>query len=307
MRDHQHVSPRDGVAGDPAGRSTALVFGATGTQGGAVARHLLARGYRVRAAARHPEAAGALTAHGATPVRLDLADPSSVAAAAAGADVAFVHLPITFGAPGDADRARAAVDALVAAGVRRIVFSTSGPAPDEAVGVPYVDDKVAVLRHVLGTGGGTVLKPTGFMENFAAPWSAPRVLAGELAYPLPPGAGVAWVTNDDVARYAESAFRTDAVRGRSFAVAGPEVLDGPAAAERLGRALGRPVGYRQVSGAEYAAMLAPHVGGRRGCHDRRLLRRGAPGAQPDDGARPAAGRRGARRGPDGARGVGARA
>ncbi len=32
-----------------------LVTGATGRQGGAVARHLLARGYRLKAMTRHPE------------------------------------------------------------------------------------------------------------------------------------------------------------------------------------------------------------------------------------------------------------
>ena len=53
-----------------------LVTGATGRQGGAVARHLLKRGHRVRALTRDPSksAARALAGMGAEVVRGDLDD-----------------------------------------------------------------------------------------------------------------------------------------------------------------------------------------------------------------------------------------
>jgi len=242
------------------GRETVLVFGSTGTQGRPVARLLLDAGYAVRAVTRNPEAAADLTARGAQTVAADLTDAAAVAAAAQGADRVFLHLPLSFGAPGAGERARAAVDALAGAGVRQIVFSTSGPVPDEPQGIPGLDDRVAVLRHVLGTGTGTVLKPTGFMENFAAPWSAARIAAGELAYPRPPELQVAWVTNDDVAAAALAAMRAPATIGRTFVLAGPEALDGPGAADRLARGIGRPVTYREIDGTEFAEMMTPYLG-----------------------------------------------
>lgn len=241
-------------------RETVLVFGSTGTQGRPVAGLLLEEGYAVRAVTRNPEAAAGLTARGAQVVAADLNDPDAVRAAAQGADRVFLHLPLSFGAPGAAERARAAIDALVAAGVRQIVFSTSGPVPDAPQGIPGLDDRVAVLRHVLDTGVGTVLKPTGFMENFAAPWSAERLAAGELAYPRPPELQVAWVTNDDVAAAALAAMRDPATVGQVFVLAGPEALDGPAAADRLARGLGRPVTYREIDGTEFAEMMTPYLG-----------------------------------------------
>lgn len=58
---------------------TVLVSGATGQQGGAIARELLAAGWPVRAMTRHPEGAAAreLAARGAEVVRADLDDEAS--------------------------------------------------------------------------------------------------------------------------------------------------------------------------------------------------------------------------------------
>ena len=66
---------------------TVLVSGATGNQGGAVARELLAHGYRVRAMTRKPlsDPARALGKLGAELVQGDLDDEASIARALAGA------------------------------------------------------------------------------------------------------------------------------------------------------------------------------------------------------------------------------
>jgi uncharacterized protein YbjT (DUF2867 family) len=61
-------------------KETILVTGATGAQGGSVARHLLGRGgYTVRCLTRNPdsEKAGALQQAGAEIVRGDLDDPTA--------------------------------------------------------------------------------------------------------------------------------------------------------------------------------------------------------------------------------------
>ena len=64
------------------------VFGATGFLGRRVVRHLLERGFQVRAASRHPEAVTGPgpEAAAAEPVFADIHDPSSLAAALAGAE-----------------------------------------------------------------------------------------------------------------------------------------------------------------------------------------------------------------------------
>src|SRR5689334_1464113 len=76
---------------DKTGQRTALVIGATGGFGGAVAERLLAAGWRVRALHRDPARVQAATAlPGAEWVRGDAMDAASVLSAAQGCEV-IVH------------------------------------------------------------------------------------------------------------------------------------------------------------------------------------------------------------------------
>jgi len=67
-----------------ADKNTILVSGATGQQGGAVARELLTRGYPIRALTRNPESpsAGELAKLGAELFQGDLDDAASLEKAA---------------------------------------------------------------------------------------------------------------------------------------------------------------------------------------------------------------------------------
>ena len=71
---------------------TILVTGATGAQGGSVARFLLKENYEVKCLTRNPnsEAAKALENLGAEIVKGDLADKASILAALQGCDGVFV-------------------------------------------------------------------------------------------------------------------------------------------------------------------------------------------------------------------------
>jgi dihydroflavonol-4-reductase len=69
--------------------SRALVTGATGKVGGAVARALVARGDEVRALVRDPERAARLLPAGIELVRGDVTEPESVEAAVAGRELVF--------------------------------------------------------------------------------------------------------------------------------------------------------------------------------------------------------------------------
>src|SRR5260221_298445 len=73
------------------GQLNVLVTGATGKQGGHLARELLARRHTVRALTRKPEspAAAALAARGVTIVPGDFEDQQSLERAARGVDTVF--------------------------------------------------------------------------------------------------------------------------------------------------------------------------------------------------------------------------
>ncbi|MFC4149992.1 SDR family oxidoreductase [Micromonospora mangrovi] len=245
----------------PTGPLTVVVHGATGTQGAPVVRRLLAAGHRVRAAVRDPRRLAATFPTGVQPVAADLLDPDSLRRAYTGADAVVVHLPLVFAGERAVPQAEAVLAALGDAAVPRAVFNTGGPLVPAPVGVPYLDARavlaarlpdVVPVAAVVGPAGG-------YLENLSAPWSAPRVAAGELAYPLPAEVPMPWVALDDLADGIAASLTVPAPPARQV-IAGPQPLTGDAAAAELSAALGRPVRWRTIGTDEYERMLAPHIG-----------------------------------------------
>lgn len=239
---------------------TVVVVGATGSQGRPAALALLQAGWDVRALTRQASRAADLAAQGAQPVEVDLRDPAALRSAAEGADAAYFHLPMSVAGPEGGQVEAAALQALAQAGVRHLVVNVGMALPDEPIGVPMIDGRVGAVRSLVEQ-GATVLMPTGYMENFSAAWSRPHVLAGELRYPRPASDPVAWVTSDDVGAATVGALaHPDASRGARYRLAGPQVLTFEDVAATLGEVLGRTVTFRQITGQEYAQMIAPVLG-----------------------------------------------
>lgn len=220
-----------------------LVYGATGAQGRPIVERLLADGHRVRALACSSHAPS-----GAEVARADLDDAEALGAATAGCDRVVFMLPLVF----DVARARRwtenALRAAEAAGVELLVFDTSVPVPDAAPGVPAIDLKVEAERLVRGSGvPSIVVRPTIYMGNLAAPWSAPGIVNDAIvAYPLPCEAAVAWIAWEDAAAAVAAALARPDLAGRAFDVGGPEALDGAGLAAAFSRALGRSHTYAPI-------------------------------------------------------------
>jgi uncharacterized protein YbjT (DUF2867 family) len=185
-------------AGDGRGR-VVVVAGATGRQGGAVARHLLAAGWRVRALTRRPKRrrARALADLGAEVVRGDMAVPATLPPVFEGAYGAFsVQNPANGGAAAEAAQGRNVADAAAAAGVAHFVYASAGPGvPD--TGAAQWDVKLDVEGHLRRLGlPATVLRPMELMTDSgfypaAAAWHAMPKLAGG-------GTPIPWIGAGDI-------------------------------------------------------------------------------------------------------------
>ena len=108
-----------------------LVSGATGQQGGAIARELLAKGHTVRALTRKPdsEAARALVKLGAQVVTGDLDDGASLERALAGAWGAYaVQNTWEAGIEGEETQGKRFAEIARKQGVQHLVYSSVGSA-----------------------------------------------------------------------------------------------------------------------------------------------------------------------------------
>ena len=246
------------------GIETILVFGAAGDQGRSLVRQLREKNYRIRAGTRDPSKFPADEMPGADPVAADLSDADSLIAAAKGADAIVMHLPFTF----DRDYARliganlrAAADA---AGVRRIVFHTSCVVVDQDIGVDGHDARRDIEAELSKAKAPHVfVRSAVFMDNMLRVWAKPSIVNhGIFAYPCKPDLGISWVDQEDIAACMIAALEADDPP-ETFLVGGPEVLTGDEVAERLTRAIGKPIRFESLAPDEFAARISELVTGSR--------------------------------------------
>jgi uncharacterized protein YbjT (DUF2867 family) len=241
--------------------SPILVTGATGKQGGAATRRLLAGGRLVRALVRDPAspAAAALAAAGAQLAYGDFDDPASLPSALDGVVGVFGIPPVAFG-PGDPEtglevaRGRALIDAAVAAGIEQVVFSTVASSSAQSRGSTgkalierYLHDHVALP---------TVLRPVRFMTNYlgVGVMGIDGISNGVHRHLFPPHEPMQVVALEDIAEFAALAF-ADPTRfgGRTLELAGDEPTPVDAVAA-IAEATGIPVRYEQFTDGEAAAI-----------------------------------------------------
>ncbi|WP_410598485.1 NmrA family NAD(P)-binding protein [Amycolatopsis sp. lyj-90] len=203
-----------------------LVTGATGRQGGATARALLAAGVPVRALVRDPARARSIEALGAELVVGDLHDIDSLVRAVKGARAVFsVQMPGMsaegFDFAGEVTQGANLVEAAKAADVPQFVHtSVSGAgqhieAPGWAEGrwasmEPTLGAKAAIQDRVRAAGFArwTLLKPGFFMENFlpSMKFLFPRGIDGGLVSVIKPETRLSLAAVDDIGTAAAAAI-----------------------------------------------------------------------------------------------------
>ena len=225
-----------------------LVCGATGKQGGAVARSLLGRGFRVRALTRDPQKpeAQALAEQGAEVVQGDMEDRSAVDQVLVEGVYGVFSMQNFWetGYDGEVQQGKTVADAARAAGVDHFVYSSVGSA-HRKTGIPHFESKWEIEEHVRQIGlPFTIFRPTSFMQNWE--WTREMILGGTLAQPLDPDKPLQQVAVEDIGAFAAIAFgNPDSWIGREVDLAGDEQSMSEIA-ETYGRVIGREVSYYQV-------------------------------------------------------------
>jgi uncharacterized protein YbjT (DUF2867 family) len=250
-------------------RKVIAVVGATGSQGGGLARAILADpdpAFSVRAITRNPgsDNAAALAALGADVVKADLDDAASLRQAFAGAWGAFcvTNFWEHFSPARELAQATNMAAAAEAEGLGQVIWSTLEdtrrfvPLDDERMPtlmgkykVPHFDAKGEADDVFRGKGVPTTFLLTSFYwENFIYFGMGPqRTGDGPLAITLPMGAEkLPGIAAADIGRCAYGIFnKGEELLGMTIGIAG-EHLTGKQMAAKLGVALGLEVVYNDV-------------------------------------------------------------
>jgi uncharacterized protein YbjT (DUF2867 family) len=235
-------------------RKLILVTGATGAQGGGVARHLLHGGrFAVRALTREPgsEKAERLRLAGAEVVKGDLGDAQSLRAATRGVYGVFGVTNFWEHFGGEREQGRNLVDAVAEAGVGHFVFSTLPPALKISGGeleVPHFDIKAELEEYArLRVPGATSVHVAFYYENFLGFFLPRKGEDGVYSFGFPQGdTPLAAVSVEDVGGVVAALFeRPDEFKGRTVGVVGDDLPPGDYAAA-MTRLLGRTVKYEHV-------------------------------------------------------------
>jgi uncharacterized protein YbjT (DUF2867 family) len=256
------------------------VFGATGAQGGGLARAILQdpqRRFRLRAVTRKPEAdaARALAASGAEIATADLGDAASVERTLKGAYGAFfvTNFWEHFSAEKELEQAFVAAGAAAQAGVEHVIWSTLEDtrkflAPDgtrmpvlqQKYNVPHFDAKGEANRFFAQQRVPTTMLRTSFYwDNFIHLGLGPKASAdGAFDFTLPmAGAKLPGIAAEDIGRSAFGIFvRGKDLVGETIGIAG-EHLTGEEMAAAMAEALQRTVRYHAVTPDQYRGSGSP--------------------------------------------------
>ena len=239
------------------------VVGATGTQGGGLARAILADpsgGFAVRAITRDPnkENAKVLAAKGAEIVQANLDDVESLTKAFGGAHgvYAVTNFWEHFSAEKEKTQAKNIADAAKAAGVKHVIWSTLEdtralmdpsdkrmPFLQEKYRVPHFDAKAEANAFFSGV-PATMLVTSFYWDNLFMFGLAPKKGDdGQYAWAFPMGnAKLAGIAGEDIGKTALGIFKAgDQYIGKTVGIAG-EFLT----IDQMGQSLSKNLGLGSV-------------------------------------------------------------
>lgn len=262
-----------------ADKKTIAVLGSTGSQGGGLARAILADaggGFACRAITRDPskDKAKGLASQGAEVVQADIDDVESLKKAFAGAYgvYAVTNFWEHFSGEKEKEQAKNIAEAAKAAGVKHVVWSTLEdtrklmsaddarmPMLQEKYRVPHFDAKAEADAHFSGL-PLTRLVTSFYWDNLYLFGIAPQKGDdGSLSWALPMGdAKLAGMAAEDIGKIAYGIFKAgDAYIGKTVGVYG-EALTVEQMCSALSKVLGvGPIAYHAVDADAYRGFGFP--------------------------------------------------
>lgn len=227
---------------------TIFVTGATGKQGGSVARHLVRAGFLVKALTRNPQSpqAQALKTLNIDVVRGDLNYPDSYRTYLTDVYGLFSVQTFAHGVKKEIYQGKSLATLGKENGVQHLVYS-SVFAADLHSGVPHLDSKLMIENHLKQLDlPCTIIRPVSFYENFLIPQTKKSILKGKLVTPLDRLTTQQYLAVDDIGKAVAQIFQQPNTNlGKTLPLAS-EQLTSEDVARTFSQVLGKSVTYQKL-------------------------------------------------------------
>jgi len=249
----------------PQMRDTILVVGASGMQGGGVARHLLSRdAVSVRCMTRRPdsESATLLRSEGADVIQADLDDPASLRRAVHACKGIFGVTNFWEAYFREYDQGVNLIDAAAEAGVEHLVLSTLPSAKTisrGAIDLPHFETKARMEEHARKRGVPfTFVHVAFYFENFTRYFPPRKQDDGNYSFGFPlADTPLATLAVEDTGGVVAAIFERPAeFLGETIEVVGDQ-MPAEQFAQIMSRVLGVDITYSHIPRDTYAALGFP--------------------------------------------------
>jgi uncharacterized protein YbjT (DUF2867 family) len=227
---------------------TIFVTGATGNQGGAVARNLIRNNFKVKCLTRHPnsvhahqlEKLDALVVHG------DLDKPYTFSQHLKDVDGIFSVQTFVHGIEKEIRKGTGLADLAKANNIKHFLYSSVAGA-DLNTGIPHWESKLKIENHLKSTGiPYTIIRPASLFENFLRPQVKSRLLKGKLVSPVGENVIQQFSCADDIGKMSAAIFTNpNEYNGKTITLASEE-MNLVQAAEIFSDVLGKEIKYEQL-------------------------------------------------------------
>ncbi len=226
-----------------------LVTGATGKQGGSVARTLLDYGHKVRGLTRNPESEKAklLAEEGVEVVKGSFDDPDSIREAMKDVEAVFL-MGTSFegGVEVETKHGITVADIAKEMGIKHLVY-TSVASANKNTDIPHFESKFKVEEHIRKIDVPyTIVRPVSFMENYIAPWVLHKLEQGVIESPLDPDSQTELIAVKDIGRFVLHVLENrEQFLGKEIDIASERISE-EEITHILSGALGRPVHLHEI-------------------------------------------------------------
>lgn len=231
-----------------------LVFGATGRQGGSVAKALLKTQWPVRALVRDPRepASIALRDAGVQLVQGSFEDTDVVRAAMKEIHGVFSVMPANLSVEEEVRYGTSIADLAAETGVDHFVYSSGASVGDKLTGVPRFDAKPRIEAHVRKLSlTATIVRPMIFMEMLVRPGYG--LDEGRLTSLIRPDHSIHLTAVDDIGKIVAALFADNIRFGGATLKIASDRLTGHELEAVFTEVAGRPISYARFPDEVLAA------------------------------------------------------